>query len=306
MNSFNTPQPGANAALLLQRQQDVTDPMEAHVIQTLLTIVANQNNDTPTPLDSNQILSAFIAFSTPIVGRDYKKIVSDLYYDTYLAGQDQPDPKPPDQTLNIPTPEANLYQRVTRCIQNAHEHAGLFQAAVDLRYASELLHTTQHLLEMAKAQPRGLSSHMASAIGNAHIAYQVSSHPDQPPATREASTHAAAARSSLIVAHNLIQAFNRSMGTYTITVNGYAAPAALHGKYLYHNFIRDKVQEREGHFVVIDIKTADYETSFNEAQAHRALRKRRPDALCWVEKVGALNPYAGLTPLNPANPANTG
>ena len=59
------------------------------------------------------------------------------------------------------------------------------------------------------------------------------------------------------------------------------------GKEIYQRNIRPQLgPEHHGKFVVIDVKTGDYVIHDNEAGGHSALRKSRPDAFTWTERVG--------------------
>ena len=59
------------------------------------------------------------------------------------------------------------------------------------------------------------------------------------------------------------------------------------GKEIYQRNIRPKLgPEHRGKFVVIDVKTGDYVINDNEMAADSELRKIRPDAFTWTERVG--------------------
>ena len=66
---------------------------------------------------------------------------------------------------------------------------------------------------------------------------------------------------------------------------------SLVGRDLYHNRIRKENVLVKGQFVVIDIKSGDFEVGENDHEAHQRLRERRPDARTWVEKVGYPTPH---------------
>lgn len=59
------------------------------------------------------------------------------------------------------------------------------------------------------------------------------------------------------------------------------------GKEIYQRNIHPQLgPEHHGKFVVIDVKTGAYVIHDNEAGGHSALRKSRPDAFTWTERVG--------------------
>ena len=66
---------------------------------------------------------------------------------------------------------------------------------------------------------------------------------------------------------------------------------ALRGRDLYHNRIRAELKANKGDFVVIDVRSGDYEVGESESETWFKLRERRPDAFIWVERVGYPIPY---------------
>ena len=67
--------------------------------------------------------------------------------------------------------------------------------------------------------------------------------------------------------------------------NGSNAPAI--GRAIYHDKIRPTLgPEHKGKVVVIDVKSGDYEIAKNSLTADLRLRKRRPNAFTWAERVG--------------------
>ena len=66
--------------------------------------------------------------------------------------------------------------------------------------------------------------------------------------------------------------------------NGDNAPAI--GRAIYHEKIRPTLgPEHKGKIVVIDVKSGDYEIADRHLDADIELRKRRPDAFTWSERV---------------------
>ena len=64
------------------------------------------------------------------------------------------------------------------------------------------------------------------------------------------------------------------------------------GRRIYRKKIRHLVEPHEtGRFVVIDVKSGDYEIGDRDAEASMRLRKRRPNAVTWAERVGYPTPY---------------
>ena len=60
------------------------------------------------------------------------------------------------------------------------------------------------------------------------------------------------------------------------------------GRAIYHEKIRPMLgPEHKGKVVVIDVKTGDYEVADRHLDADIELRKRRPDAFTWEERVDA-------------------
>ena len=63
------------------------------------------------------------------------------------------------------------------------------------------------------------------------------------------------------------------------------APAI--GRAIYREKIHPTLgPEHKGKVVVIDVKSGDYEIADRHMTASRQLRKRRPDAFTWAERVG--------------------
>ena len=63
------------------------------------------------------------------------------------------------------------------------------------------------------------------------------------------------------------------------------APAI--GRAIYQEKIRPTLgPECKGKVVVIDVKSGDYEIADNDMEATSCLRKRRPNAFTWAERVG--------------------
>ena len=67
------------------------------------------------------------------------------------------------------------------------------------------------------------------------------------------------------------------------------------GRDLYHYRIRKEAALKKGDFVVIDVTTGDYEVGDLETEASSRLRKRRPEAITWIERVGYPTPHK-MTP----------
>ena len=67
--------------------------------------------------------------------------------------------------------------------------------------------------------------------------------------------------------------------------NGGNAPAI--GRAIYNEKILPTLgPEHKGKVVVIDVKSGDYEVAKNTLTADLRLRKRRPNAFTWAERVG--------------------
>ena len=59
------------------------------------------------------------------------------------------------------------------------------------------------------------------------------------------------------------------------------------GKAIYDDKIKDTLgPEHKGKIVVIDIYSGDYEIGDKDSETTMRLRKRRPDAQTWAERVG--------------------
>ena len=73
---------------------------------------------------------------------------------------------------------------------------------------------------------------------------------------------------------------------------------ASRGRRIYRRKIQRIVDPAEtGRFVVIDVKSGDYEVADRDADATFRLMARRPDAVTWAERVGYAAAYrlgAGL------------
>ena len=68
--------------------------------------------------------------------------------------------------------------------------------------------------------------------------------------------------------------------------NGGNAPAI--GRAIYNDKILPTLgPEHKGKVVVIDVKSGDYEIAKNSLTADLRLRKRRPNAFTWAERVGS-------------------
>ena len=71
--------------------------------------------------------------------------------------------------------------------------------------------------------------------------------------------------------------------------------AARRGRQLYYGHILDESGARKGEFVVIDVRSGDYEVSNNENEASRKLRERQPNAFTWTERARHPSPYLATT-----------
>lgn len=82
--------------------------------------------------------------------------------------------------------------------------------------------------------------------------------------------------------------------------NGGNAPAI--GRALYNDKIRPTLgPEHKGKVVVIDVKSGDYEIADRHITAAQQLRKRRPDAFTWGERVDVayrVHPSVATRPLS--------
>ena len=64
------------------------------------------------------------------------------------------------------------------------------------------------------------------------------------------------------------------------------------GRAIYHEKIRPTLgPEHKGKIVVIEVKSGDYEIADRHIDADSKLRKRRPDAFTWEERVDVPNTY---------------
>ncbi len=71
---------------------------------------------------------------------------------------------------------------------------------------------------------------------------------------------------------------------------------ASRGRAIYREKIRPNVYPRlKGQIVAIDVDSGDYEIDDDDAQAHRRLRARRPNARMWAERIGysAVDSFGG-------------
>ena len=72
------------------------------------------------------------------------------------------------------------------------------------------------------------------------------------------------------------------------------------GKEIYQRNILPKLgPEHHGKFVVIDVKTGDYVIHDNDAAGLFEMKRRRPDAFTWTERVGfrGIGLWAGFNSL---------
>ena len=264
---------------LEERQRATNDFLESNLAQALLQGAMPPDDEVP-PTGNNPTLAALLAVTTPTIGADYRTMIAELYYQTEVVsgkgrqGEGQ-----------------SLSSKVANCLDRALDNAQELHNRVQKAYTSDLAEQVERLCKHSQHTPSAILPQLQGAINLAHTAYQVSNHPEQDCETRHASRYAAATREYIALTQALIQAYNRSVGIRPINLNGNAATAAVHGKFLFHQRIREKVKDLHGHFVVIDVRTGDYETSPTQADAHRELRKRKPQAFCWVERVGSPDPY---------------
>ena len=268
-------------ASLQQRLEASTDHLEQNLASLLLERTTAQREGSY----QDPTLAALLSVTTPTIGAEYRSIIAELYYQMVFS-----EPSPAHNT-NLYGKEQSLTTKVARCLREAVIAAQALHSCIGMDYTKELLQQITKVETHSPDMPNAVMPRLQEAITAAHTVYQVTNHPGQSPETREASKHAAAMRASLILTQALVQAYNRNLGAKTLDLNGHSATAPVHGKFLFHHHIYEKVKGLHGHFVVIDVRTGDYETSPEQAVAHRELRKRRPDAFCWVERIGAANPY---------------
>ena len=58
---------------------------------------------------------------------------------------------------------------------------------------------------------------------------------------------------------------------------------------------------KEGMMVVMDIASGDYEIDFHAPEARTRLKRRRPDAVTHLERVGSPTPYQAVSVRSPAD-----
>ena len=111
------------------------------------------------------------------------------------------------------------------------------------------------------------------------------------PAVEAAVGHAARIRLYLCEARDCLEEKKDEERKARLPDGGFHDDPTLRGRDLYHNRIRGELKAKQGDFVVIDLRTGDYEVGESESEAWFKLRERRPDAFTWVERVGYPTPY---------------
>jgi hypothetical protein len=65
------------------------------------------------------------------------------------------------------------------------------------------------------------------------------------------------------------------------------AAIARRGRQMYERQVRPRIAgEKKGRIVALDIETADFEVADDALHAAEQLRKRRPSARIWIERIG--------------------
>ena len=111
------------------------------------------------------------------------------------------------------------------------------------------------------------------------------------PAVAAAAEHAARIRLYLCEAREALEERKEAARKARLSDSEPSAEPALRGKDLYHNRIRPELKANKGDFVVIDVRSGDYEVGESESEAWFRLRERHPEAYTWVERVGYPTPY---------------
>ena len=212
----------------------------------------------------------------------------------------RPDDQLPQQVLE----RAATWQgdpSVARLALMAEYHAEKIQETVKTAYTQELLYCVR-AATAANLDPTGENlsmdqyqdwRHLTTAIAWAHIAREMLENNEETPEIREALGHAENAVECLQWAISRVDVLRKS--------KHHPEPgAARRGRQIYYDRILAESGARKGQFVVIDVRSGDYEVANSRNEAARILRERQPDAFTWTERAGYPSPYRGTLRPTPA------
>ena len=290
---------------LLARQKKTRDPMESSVIAGMLSLVEDglqvvTLEDNPMP---HWFQGLLYGLANPLIATKYRKVLITLKKFDIEEINDVP-----GEVLEVlddwqGDPDIGLFT-----LQAAH-HAGKLHGLVNKAYVQDVFDMVNELADCRRdpsADPA--DSHLArmwsklpDAIAMANtvcelleFAYETARSetpaPDVP-ALETALEHAGKLRMYLSDARTAGEEGRSASGKARVVGRGARDDAAIRGKDLYHNRIREEITADRGTLVVIDVDSGDYEVDTNEVDAWMRLRERRPDAVTWVERVGYPAPY---------------
>ena len=188
-------------------------------------------------------------------------------------------------------------------------HAEALAGLVDREYVNDLLEIVRDIVDTRKdplAFPADSElgrrwGRLGNAIATATNAYDMlewegdkaaaGTGIPSPSQFHQAAEQAALARRYLWEAQEALESKRSGARNERWPERQEAAEWSFIGRDMYHNRIRKENFLGKGQFVVIDVKSGDFEVGDSEHEAWTRLRERRPDARTWVEKVGFPTPY---------------
>ena len=183
----------------------------------------------------------------------------------------------------------------------AEYHAEKLREMVNSAYTQELLDSIR-ITTATNLDPTGENLEMdqcqgwpniRTAISWANIAREMLENNEETPKIREALDHA----------ENVLECLQWAKSRVDNLMKRKHHPepgAARKGRQLYYDRILAESGAQKGQFVVIDVRSGDYEVSNHSSEAARILRKRQPDAFTWTERAGYPSAYRGVIRPTPA------
>ena len=282
-----------------------TNPTEANVISGMLSMieggmrgVASQSNPMP-----SWLVGVLAALAHPAIGSKYRKVTRILRQFDIEEIQNIPEEVIADLAEWEGDEDVGVFT-----LQAAHLAEELARE-VDRAYVKDLLEVVKEIAD-SRRDPSSAPADQAlarkwarlsDAIAMAGTVYDLleldcrkavtETGVPNLPAVEAAAEHAARIRLYLCESRDSLEEKREEVRKARLPDGASLVDPALRGRDLYHNRIRPGLKADKGDFVVIDMRSGDYEVGKSESEAWTKLRERQPDAYTWVERVGYPTPY---------------
>ena len=261
-------------------QPNNTSPRERDVLRGIIS--ALQYEDAGEEIAPKWLTGLLLGLSDPNLSKRYETALS------WLASSQHPTGETPPEILGRSIAWRGNPE-VGRLVMLASHHAGELHGILGEAYTQGLLDCIRPMTA-ADADPTGDPNefetwkNIETSINWAHVCCQMIGTREANPENERALEMAESIRECLQWARTRVDSVLRERNN--------PEPLAAHkGRTLYYNRILEESRAKPGEFVIIDIRSGDYQVGHSDRDASRILRERQPDAFTWTERAGYPSPY---------------